>query len=612
MIESKRVHHLILTVTTAVVLSLTSCSSSADNPGKAPRVTTIPAQEALGGAMFSLDLADWVTEPNGAPVGYSVVAGGGVVSGSTYTQQFHTVGAKSVQLTASNGTRSTTFSFVVDVQTGYETVIQAGTSLVLLDRGTVHNAAMWQAPQLYSTHFLTVSNSQGYADAFKAALNRGHTIYERTRGSQTDLYVFNPSDRVTTRLGDDPNFATDEKYEAKTADNRIVFTSGTTGDTDLYIYNVMTGLTREISAVLNSHERNAMVDANDIVYFESGPSAQRDIYFYDPSKDELDPISTSAKNEVIVGTVKGGGVVFTRDEGAGDVDLWFYKPGIGLAQVAADVATSGFQDNTLTYNSSTTSGKVVFTEAASGTDSNLFYWDPATLTTTTVAANAAVNDVFNGCTTNDKIVYTHEVSGSDWDIHARTVGGADVNLSGASGAQDVYQGTTLLNDVVMFRDANDLYVYDDSATTLLTADVGGGSALTFVAGLNGGNVLYTKAGGGLYRWETSNSAGMVSATGAYAGQMENGVDFVIKNTVSSQDDLYLWLEASDSVAVVSDTPADERFIDSTVTSSGVVFTRQGANSNYDLYVWDASNGIRQLTSTEDSHTFVARFFMDNR
>ncbi len=611
MFESTWFHHLCLATSATMVVALTSCSSSSDNPGKAPRVESIPSQVILGGATFNLKLTTWVKEPSSLPLTFTVKSGGGTVSSDTYTHTFETVGTKTVSMTASNGTRSTEFAFEVVVETGHEAVIQAGSSLVLLDRTTVAEADPWVAGQLYSPHFLTVSNSQGFTDSFKAGLNRGHLVYERTHGSQTDLYVFDPFGRGTVRLGDDPNYSTDEKYEAETSDNRVLFTSGTATDTDLHIYNAMTGLTREISGVVNSFERNSRVDSNDFVYFESGPSAQRDIYLYDPAKDELDPISVDAKNEIIRGVVTGGGVVFSRDEGAGDVDLWFYKPGVGLAQVAADVATTGFQANTLTYNGSTSDGQVVFTETVSGSDTNLFYWDSSTLITTTVAANSSVHDVYHGVTTNKKVIYTHQVSGSDWDIHAKTVGGADVDLSGTT-AKDTFQAITALNDVVMFRGANDMHVYDDSAGGLLSADTGGGGALTFVAALVKGNVVYNKASSGLYRWDVSNVAQLVSATGTYAGAMENGTDLVIKNTVSSQDDLYVWREASDSIAVVSVNGVDEKFVTSTVVGDGVVFSRKGGNANYDLYVWDLATGIRQLTSTEDSHTPAGTYFLDNR
>lgn len=599
-------------VTAAVcAVTLSSCNSRTDNAGKDPRVATIPDQNSEGGAAFSLDLEEWVTDPNGEDLTFDVSEGGGVVIGGVYHHVFDTVGSKTVNVNVSNGQGSTDLSFVVMVETGHQAVIQAGTSLVLLDRSTVTRAREWESDQLYSPQFLVVSNSPGYVDTYKSGLRHGQVVYERTHGVQTDLYVYDAFNPGTVRLGDDPNFQTHEMYEGETSDRRIIFSCCSATDTNLYIYNVVTQLTRVISAVKDVHERNVNVDSNDDVYFESGPTTQRDVYVYHPSTDQLVAVATGSQNEVIVGVVPGGGVVFSRDEGADDVDLWFYKPGVGFAQVATDVHTAGFQDRTLTFNASMPGGQVVFTETVSATDSNLYYWDSAAMTTTTVAANSDVPDVFHGTTSNGKIVYTHQVSSTDWDIHSKTVGGSDEDLS-KTGEKDVFQAITAVDDVVMFRDNNDLYIYDDGTATLLAADTGGGAALTFVTSLNGGNVVYLRAGSGLQRWDVSNNHKPVAANGIFAGTMHNGMDFVVQTTVSAQGDLHVWREDVDALELVTANASDERFVVSTAVGDGLVFSRRGPYSNYDLYVWDSGLGIRQLSGTDESHFLTGTFFLDNR
>ncbi|MCB9870477.1 MAG: hypothetical protein H6837_11515 [Planctomycetes bacterium] len=602
-----RAHSLrIAAALTAAALS--SCTDS-KSPGKAPRVGTIPSQQANSGATFNLDLAKYVTEPSGGTPTYTVTSGGGAVSGNNYAQNFPTVGTKTVKVKAANTAGSTEFTFQVAVNTSSEAVVQAGSGLLLLNRGTVAAATAITGGILYSPEFITVSNSQGYTDTFKAALKRGHVVYERSKAGQIDLYVFNPNSPATAQLGDDPNGTTDQKFEAKTSTNHVIFTSGTATDTDLYIFNAMTGLTRTIAAVASSFERNAVVDANDIVYFESGPAAQRDIWVYDPVTDEADPVSTNAANEIIQGVVKGGGVVFSRDNGAGDVDLWFYKPGIGLTQIGADVATGSFQTDTKVFNGSTSDGKVVLTQVVSGSDHNIYYWNPADQTTT-VVANSGSLEVFHGVTTNAKIIYSVR-AGSDWDIHARTVGGSDVDLSG-TGATDVFQSITNLNDVVFVRDTNNLMVYDDSATTLLTADAGA-TAITEVVYLKNGSVVYKRAGTGLRRWNIANTAVTVSVTGSFAGELDNGQDFVVKVTSGSQDDLYLWNESGGgSLDTITTNSANEAFVVSTTVGAGVVFGRANSGTTMDLYVWDATSGERQLTASGYSHSLAGTLFLDNR
>jgi hypothetical protein len=593
-------------VTLAVVLS--SCSK-ANKP--VPKVSQIPNQTSNGGTSFSLDFSKYATPPAGETLTYTVLSGGGAVAGSMYSQVFDTVGKKTVKVRAHGVNNTTDFEFVVDVLTAQEAVIQSGTSLVLLDRGTITNTTADLATgKFYSDQFITVSNSQGYVDTFKVALKRGHVVYERLFGGKTDLFVFNPNLPQTKKLGDDPNNTTDERFEGETSNNQVVFTSGTAADPDLFIYSSETGLTREISAVQNSLERNAFVDSNNIVYFERGPSAVRDIYTYNPATDTLAPVSTNAANEVIVGVVTGGGVVFTRDNGAGDIDLWFFSATVGLTQIAADVSTAGFQAGTLLFKGSTSSGKVVFEHTISAGDVDLYYWDPNTLTTTVVATNLGVRDVFNGVTTNDKIIYTHEVTVADWDIRAKTVGGADIDLS-TNPAKDVFQAITKLNDIVIVRAGTIIGAWDDSAAAAVLFDTG--AAMTFHAALDDGNVVYFKAGVGLRRWLSTNAVITVSTdlTAAWAGSTSDG-NFVVKRTVTAQDDLWFWNEATDALAVVSADAADEKFVVSSTSSGAFVFSRKSSAGVYELWVWDATNGVRKISNTGLTHTWVSSYSLDNQ
>ena len=606
MTVSNWVHHHRFVATGLLLSTLWACSKATQS---APRVTTIPSQTVVGGSAFALDLSLWVTSPDGQAITYSVTSGGGAVVSDVYGQTFDTVGFKTVQVRATDTDDFTDFSFTVHVQTAEEAVIQAGTGLILLDRGTVNNATALPAGSQYSDQFVRVSSSQGLTDTFKAYLPKGPMVFERVTGSQTDLYVFDPSLLTTLQLGNDPGGFTDEKYEAKTSDNRIVFTSGLSTDPGLYIYDRVTDLTREISAVQNSHERNAVVDADDYVYFERGPTAQRDIYLYDPANNDLDPVSTDATNEIIRGVVVGGGVVFSRDHGAGDVDLWFYSPVVGLTQVAGDVSTTGFQANTLSFEGSSPNGKVIFTETVvSDGKTNIYYWDSASLTTTTVAANAGVDDDYHGVTPSNEIVYTHEVTGSDWDVHSKLIGGVDTDLSGTTDL-DVFQVITNLDDIVMIRGGNDLRIWDDSLTTLVAAD--SGAVMTFVAALPGGNVAYTKAAVGLRRWDSAGSVATVSATGSFAGAMSSG-NFAVAVPVSAQDDMHLWNETTDNLDLVSAHANDEAFVVSTTSAGAFVFSRVNAGGSYDLYVWDSVSGVRQVSSTILTHGLAGTYFLDNR
>ncbi|MDE0737399.1 MAG: hypothetical protein OSB47_16370, partial [Pirellulaceae bacterium] len=125
-------------------------------------------------------------------------------------------------------------------------------------------------------------------------------------------------------------------------------------------------------------------------------------------------------------------------------------------------------------------------------------------------------------------------------------------------------------------------------------------------------VVYSKSGSGLHRWDVSNASQLVSVTGAFAGAMENGTDFVTLVNNAGQNDIYIWRESSDALQTVSTDAADENFVVSTTASNGLVFSRQGLSTSYDLYVWDLAQGERRLTNAGHAHVLVGTYFLDNR
>jgi hypothetical protein len=94
--------------------------------------------------------------------------------------------------------------------------------------------------------------------------------------------------------------------------------------------------------------------------------------------------------------------------------------------------------------------------------------------------------------------------------------------------------------------------------------------------------------------------------------MENGTDFVTAVHNAGQNDIYIWRESSDALQTVSVDAADENFVVSTTARNGLVFSRQGLNTNYDLYVWDLAKGERRLTNDGYTHVLVGTYFLDTR
>ena len=113
------------------------------------------------------------------------------------------------------------------------------------------------------------------------------------------------------------------------------------------------------------------------------------------------------------------------------------------------------------------------------------------------------------------------------------------------------------------------------------------------------------------RWHSANTTVVVHASGVYGGELSAG-NFVVKVDVSSQDDLYMWNEATVNLDTVSTNALDEEFVCSTTSSNAFVFSQINTAGKYDLWVWDVASGARRISNTALDHTFVASFRLDNR
>ncbi len=602
---------IVLALATAAIIGLPACDSGVGN-GR-PYASTIPAQTTAGGTMFLLDLSNYVTDPEGSTITYSVLSGGGSFAGSVYSNMFATLGTHEVTVTATDeAAKSVQVKFTVRVTQATLVVLQAGTNLVLLDDGSAGSLTTIDPISGYTASFLEVAIAQGLIDTFKAGLPRGGLVYERTVSSQKDLYVFDPNTRTTRQLGTDPGQQTDEEYVAKTSKDHVIFTSGTAGDKDLYIFSAISGFTREISAVPNEHDRNALVTSSDQVYYERGANGQADIYQYNIDTDSSTAVSTNAANETLLAVLPNGAAVFSRVGGNGETDIFYYQNGVGVVEVGADLGST-IQDQTKLYNGFTNDSRVIFTHDA-GSNTNIYVWNPSTLTTATVA-NTADNETYRAVTVNNKIVYTRRVGGSQDDPYLYDVAGASGAAMSTDGANEVFQATNSLGDVVFLREnggGNGLYMWDDSAATLRTIAATGGGNYTFEKALAGGNVAYSHSTG-VFRYDATalSNATVGGATYSFGGETSGG-DFVVSRTVSAQEDLELWDESSDTLIGIS-ADADNDAFAVALTGDRVLFFRNvGGAANRSLFVWDQGT----LTNTRISdvtvdHAAVATYVANN-
>lgn len=579
---------------------LSSCGSGVGNA--APRFSFIPNQTIDSGKELSVDLTSYVSDRENQTLTFSVVSGGGSFTGSVYKHTFDTLGTYTVtvQATDSQG-KSSTATFTVVVPKATLAVVQEGDDLKLLDTGT--------------KKFLTVALASGFTDTFKAALARGHVVYERTQGGKKRLFVYDPSTRKTTTLGDSADY--DTTYAAKTSDDRVVYVKQhSASDTDLFVWNAVTGLVRTISAGVGQHDRNPFVNSADLVFYERGVNGQADVYYYDPTADTSTAVSTDANDEEIQGVTSDGAVVFTRVGGGGEKDLYWFKLGTGLVQIGSDLSAT-VQGQTKTYKGATTDGKVVF-EVNAGTHQDLYMWDSATGTSRAIATTG-VSETFAAVTPTNEVVYNVAASGTNNDLRIYTWSTNTDRAISTDGANDVYKGALSNGDVVFLRESgtgDDLYFYDTSASSTNALATAGADDYVFNKVLTNDKVVYTRNGasGGVYVIDTATLSVKTAGgpNSVYQGEATGG-DFVVQTVVNSQKDLVLWDESAGAVVTISNATGDDAF-SAALANGDVLFTRTpSGQSNKELFHWEAatSTTTQLTTATTLDHSVVATYDADN-
>jgi hypothetical protein len=564
-----------------------------------PRITTVPTQTVTSGATVTVDISDFVTDKEGAALSYSVVSGGGSFAGSTYSQTFTTMGtyAVTVRVTDAGGKSSDT-SFQVVVRTASFAVVQAASGLRLVDTGT-RNVVM-------------VSDATGFTDTFRAFLSHGVLVYERTIGSDKNLYAFDAFTRATSVLG--ASATSSEQFGAKTSDGKVVFTTGTTTDRDLFVWNSRTGVTRPISAQVGEHDRNPFVNSADLVFFERGAAGQADIWVYDPATDNAEPISEALTNETLVATLNGGAVVFGRVGAGGETDLFSYKVGVGLVEIGADLAAP-LPNQTKTYKGQTSDGKVVF-EVTQPTTTDLYIWNPANGASRLIAANATLASV----TPVDHVVYyvltgpsNRDLAHYDYATNVSTTianSGDDERFDAASSDGHVAYSLFAIGD-----SSWDLHWFDVDTLSSTTIANAGADDFTFQTILANGKLVYLHeaATPELFLFDPAGPSSLSIASGndvQFGGEMFGG-DFCFTQLATGQRDLLLWDESAVAVETISGVAGNDAF-GAAVVGGDILFTRvPTGQTTADLFFFDLSaNDLSRLTTTEVTHVVITSVTAD--
>lgn len=580
-----RSHQSILLGATA--LAVVACSGSTSR-NAAPRLAEVPQQQVQGGQTFTLDLGDYVTDREGASLTYSVTSGGGSFTGSSYSNQFDTMGVYTVDYSVSDGAKTTNGSFEVEVTSANLVVVGEDTSgLLLLDSAT--NALVRVAGAAASPTLET-----GLAD--------GRLVY-RLNSATTQLWVFDPITRTNTQLG--ANAGGSASYEAKTSDGKVLFLAGASNQKHLYLYNPISGLQRDIAQDLLD-SATVLVNTGDLVFYEANVNGQADIYAYDIAQDETFAVGTAVTAEHLLATLPNGGVVFSRVGGGGESDLFCYRVATGLVEIGSDVSSIATADKT--YDGQGTASQVVFT-ATSGGASDVYFWNPTNGQTTSISAafTAGNVDAVVAIGAGNEVVIARTVSGSETDAYFYDLDTGDndtvrdnsdqSNVLGVSS-----DGTTAWAFVQPSGTTSSLLAVPLVASPSAVTWTAGGAVAGTIHTLANGDVVALRADGtALNIFDVSAGAWLGSAitgTGlAFGGDGLDDGDCVYAVSVASQTDLMMWDASGTTSVTVSDEATDETFQARTADGT-ILFTRPvGSHTNDDLFVWNGTTAT-QLTDED--------------
>ncbi len=569
----------VLTLALSGMVAFSSCNNAGG--AKAPRLSTIPLQSVSGGSTFTLDLSTYV-EDDTATATYAVTSGGGSFSGSVYSNSFETLGTYTVdfKVTDFRG-KVTTGSFQVKVTSAVLAIVKEGSGVSYYD--------------VQGGKLMTVFQDDGRTKTYKAALSDGCSIFEVTDASQTDLYLWDPSEKILNAISADST--NNETYLGKTSKKQIIFQKGSSPSRSLHLYDPDNEGTTDFTASSGEtrDEKDAVVDSADVIYFESAKNGLADIYSYTPSTSKVVAISTHARDEDIVAVLPNDALLFRRKGDGGEWDLFYYKSGIGVVEVGADLDGSSPFTESKTYKGRTTNSKVIF-ETSDGSDIDLYIWDPATGQTTAIATSS-VDETFLAVGATNLVIYKIATSSSNGDLSYFDPSAGSSTQVASSSDDEVYNGSLSNGDLIYTRDTGgngkDLYVYDvsGSSATAFPSATSTSTDYVFAKVLSNDKVVYTISTGiYLYNPSAGTTTNITTASGTetYAGETSGG-DFVISLDDGSQTDLYLWDESASSAVAISTTAGNDTFQSGTSTGQ-ILFSRVASGSSTsELYVWNPSD-----------------------
>lgn len=584
MVKSSNISICLLAATALVA---TSCSDGRSVTNASPRIVDIPQQATVGGSTFQIDLSDYVSDRESPTLTYTVLAGGGSFSSSTYSNMFDSIGTYDVTFQVTDGPKTENGTFTVEVTSAnLVPVNQDSAGLMLLDSASNTLTRVTSTTPNVSVRTLTGTRNLVY-----------------TLGTGSEAWYYDTYAGQSTQLAADVDGGAN--YQNTTSDGKLIYTTGTAPSLTTWFYNPTTTVTRNI-ADGGLSTLTVLVNSDDLVFYEDGVNGQADIWFYDPSEDEAVAVATEATDEQLLAVLPNGGVVFSRVGTGGELDLYYFRVGTGLVEIGADITALASRNKTFQVHDS--NSKVVFT-ALNATDDELYFWDPG-LGQTIAIATGVNTTVFNEVGTGNEIVYNVVVSGTEEDTSyidlddntaATLRNSSDIStvsavISDGSTSWAIIRGSGALSDKL----AVSLVASPSTQTWSAGGTVVGGGRVA-----NGDYVAQRLDGTALNFFDVSAGTWQTQINGTgldFQGDGLESGDFCYVAEASGQDDLIMWDESATGSVVISGATGDDAFAALTLDGT-ILFTRKdGTNTTRDLFIWDGTT-VTRLTNEDADGNF---------
>ncbi len=490
-------------------------------------ISTIPLQHGSSGFEVSVDLGDYIADPDTADSTLTLTetsSWGGSFSGTVYTNTFDTMGTYTVTFKATDPDgKYSTGSFQVRLDKGVLFVYHVSNDLRYVDGGTG-----------YVKDF---SGNDGYTEAWSGTLSDGKIVFKRTVGSQDDLYVYDPVTGELKTVADDSSKT--ETYVGGTSYGAILYSKGPAGSRDLYLYDPSTDQTTTVSD--NSlDDLNACVGSGDDVYFErASATGQKDVWHYDTGTGELKAVSTSTYDEGIDRTLANGNLVYWRLNSNGYKDLYYYTTGGNSYTIC-----TGNEDDVSV--GATSSSHVLYTKGGAG----LYVFNVSTMTSATIESTGTVT-YKTSMGSGDYVIY--ELSGAIYAYRIST--GTKTTVASATAS---YKGKLSDDGTLVYAKSNDLFLFSLSTATATNISNTSGVSSDFDAVLSNDDVVFTESGALKY-WDYSASSKVDVSTsdGTESFEADMGGGKFCFSTTGGSGNLYVWdTEAGSASTVSTDTAAD--------------------------------------------------------